>query len=58
MNKIIFQNTNTNKKARIISNQQIAYDLLEMQEILTLPINTCLYILYDRLSTNNLEATC
>ncbi len=58
MNKNLTSNYVIQEKIRVISNQEIAYDLLELQDMLTLPMNTCLHILYHRLSTNEIEATC
>lgn len=58
MTKNVTINYAFEEKARVISNQEIAHDLLELADMLVLPIDTCLDLLYHRMSTNTTEATC
>lgn len=46
------------KKLRLISNEEIAYDLLELSDMLMLPMSTCMHLLYHRLVDNNKEILC
>lgn len=58
MQKNIPTNYITEEKIRIISNQEIAYDLLELSEMLVLPVDTCMLLLFQRLTENNNEVFC